>query len=65
MSGTDGYQDDRTYNSSVTISWDAKYLSLSKITYSFGFGYDAYVDEVYPDSSYQNFSFSFGLKTPF
>ena len=61
--GTAGYQDAITYSGSAEISWEAKYWSLPKTRFSFEFDYDAYVDKVYPDSSYDDFSFSLTVKT--
>jgi hypothetical protein len=61
--GTAGYQDAITYSGSAEISWEAKYGSLPKTRFSLEFDYDAYIDKVYPESSYDDLSFSLTIKT--
>ena len=62
MRNTDGYQDAETLNTSVSISWDAKYLFLPKTRFSLDLGYDQYDDKIYQSSSYDSFSASLQLK---
>ena len=59
---TDGYQDAETLNTSVEISWDAKYLFFSKARFSLDLGYDQYDDKIYQSSSYDSFSASLQVK---
>jgi hypothetical protein len=59
---TDGYQDAETLNTSVEISWDAKYLFFPKARFSLDLGYDQYDDKIYQSSSYDSFSASLQLK---
>lgn len=56
MRNTDGYQDAETLNTSVGISWDAKYLFLPKTRFSLDLGYDQYDDKIYQSSSYNALS---------
>ncbi len=62
MRNTDGYQDAETLNTSVGISWDAKYLFLPKARFSLDLGYDQYDDKIYQSSSYNALSTLFQLK---
>ncbi|MGB6011262.1 MAG: hypothetical protein WBI57_08355 [Desulfobacterales bacterium] len=59
---TDGNQDTETLNTSVEISWNAKYLFLPKTRFSLDLGYDQYNDKIYQSSSYNSLSTSFQLK---
>jgi hypothetical protein len=59
---TDGYQDAESLYTSVSISWDAKYLFLPKTRFSLDLGYDQYNDKIYQSSSYNSLSASFQLK---
>jgi hypothetical protein len=63
--GTDGYLDETTYSASAIASWEGEYLFLPKLKFSLEFGYSAYIDNIYADSSSEGISSSFSLKTPF
>ena len=59
---SDGYQDAETLNTSVEISWKAKYLYFPKAKFSLELGYNQYDDKIYQNNSYDSLSTSFQLK---
>jgi len=61
---TDGYQDFSEYSGSLRISWEAGYFNLPKMKFNINLGYDAYLDEVYRNSSSDSYSTSFSFEVP-
>jgi len=59
---TEGSQDAEELDTSVGLSWDAKDLFFSKISYSLELGYDQYTDKICHNSSYKELSTSFKLE---
>ena len=59
---TDGYQDAETLNTSLEISWNARYLIFPKARFSLDFEYDQYDDKIYQSSSYDSYSASLNIK---
>jgi hypothetical protein len=53
---TDGSQDVQILDTSMALSWDAKNLFFSKISYSLELSYDQYKDKVCHNSSYNELS---------
>ena len=59
---TDGSQDVQILDTSMALSWDAKDLFFSKISYSLELSYDQYTDKIYPNSSYKELATLFKLE---
>ncbi|MGA8180578.1 MAG: hypothetical protein WB792_10995 [Desulfobacterales bacterium] len=58
---TDQTLDSETLSTSIGLSWHAKSLFIRKIGYSLNLGFNQYVDNIQPDSSYNALSASFKL----
>jgi hypothetical protein len=58
---TDGSQDAATLDTSVGLSWDARYSFFPKISCSLDLGYDQYYDKICRNSSYNALSTLFKL----
>jgi hypothetical protein len=58
---TDQTLDSETLSTSIGLSWHAKSLFTRKIGYSLNLGFNQYVDNIQPDSSYNSLSASFKI----
>jgi hypothetical protein len=59
---TDESLDNETLSTSIGLAWHAKSLFSRKINYSLDVGYNQFVDNIQPDSSYDSLSASFKLE---
>ena len=65
MRGTDGYQDDMMFNTSLGISWKAKYFSsLPNMKFSIDLDHSTYINKIYPESSSNDIGTTFSAKFP-
>ena len=58
-SNTDQSLDNETLSTTIGLSWASKRCFSRKIDYSFNLGFNEYVDNIQPDSSYSSLSASF------
>jgi hypothetical protein len=66
MRGTDGYQNDMTLNTSIGISWTAKYFSsIPEMKFAIELDNATYVDKIYLDNSSNTVGTSFSVKFMF
>jgi hypothetical protein len=65
MQGNQGYQNTRAINSWITLCWYPDSWVNNKVFFSFDIGYEKYLDNIYPQSSYKSLYSFLNMKANF